>query len=105
MNADRKRHFAVQRALKMNILFKGPTYDNVMDALNKPSGTPDPAGCHADAREHDFYAALPASLVKAEKDWLWNYLKHCTKTGTGGWANPPKDDDDYWVPDAASVGW
>jgi hypothetical protein len=97
MNADRKRHFAVQRALKMNILFKEPIYDNVMKALDKPTNDP--------TREADFYAALPASLVKAEKDWLWNYLQHCKETGTGGWANPPKNNPDNWLPDAASVGW
>ena len=93
---DKERHQAVQRALKMNILFIPPTFDNIMAALNKPKSDP--------TRKTDFYAALPASLVQAEKDWLWNYLQWCTETGTGGWGIKPIGGPS-WLPEAASVGW
>ena len=94
MVSDKQRHQAVQRALKMNILFKAANYDNIMKALDKPNNDP--------TRKAEFYAAVPASLNAAEKDWLWNYLQHCHKATDP--ANPGGYDN---VPEAmaASVGW
>lgn len=95
----KQRHQAVQRALKMNMLFKEPTFDEIMDALNKPWNDP--------TRKPDFDAALAKTpLVQAEIDWLWNYLQRCTETDTGGWGIPPKNmTNPKWLPEAASVGW
>jgi len=84
----------------MNILFKENTFENITDALDLPSGTQ----AQKAAREKEFYAALPASLADPEKDWLWNYLQHCNKTGFGGWAIPPPNGP-KWLPDAASSSW
>ena len=96
-NADKLRHRAVQRALKMNILFKEGTYEEIMNALNLPANDPN--------RKNNFENALAKTpLVKAEIDWLWNYLSHCTEKGSGGWGNN-KPDGSADLPEAASAGW
>ncbi|MFX0203361.1 MAG: hypothetical protein ACFFCW_45240 [Candidatus Hodarchaeota archaeon] len=85
----------------MNMLFKPDPYDNIMQALNMKPDSETPG--YTTPRKDTFYAAiLNIPLAPAEKDWLWNYLKHCheetTDDNPGGWDNVPEAE-------AAAAGW
>jgi hypothetical protein len=88
---------AEKRAMKMKKLFQKKYYDPIMAALNS-----NPKDKQAFDNTMD-----DAGFVQAEKDWLWNYLVKCNKTGFGGWCKG-RPGDPEWLPEAeaaASSGW
>jgi hypothetical protein len=92
---DKQRYLAMRRAVRLNKLFKETHFDAIMTALYKPDDDP--------TRESDFYDACGnAGLDAAEKDWLWNYLKHCNKSEFGGW-NPVREA--HQAEEPAQTGW
>jgi hypothetical protein len=82
--SDNERALALQRALKFAKLFKGNTFDEIMDAV-QTQPNPD--------KIRFAVACQGAGLVQSEIEWLWNYLVQCKKK--------------YWdlVPEAAATGW
>ncbi len=100
MATTNQRLLALSRAVKMLELFKSPAFDNITAALDMPTGT----GQQQNARKAAFDAALPAWLVQSEKEWLWNYLERCNRSGAGGWGKGHVGHQD-WLPEAASSGW
>ena len=64
---EKQRGLALKRAQKFTRLFRGPIFDDIVDAAQ-------------DQDENAFKIACKskdASLEDSEIAWLWNYLKEC----------------------------
>ncbi len=83
---DPQRTLAEKRAKKFVKLFKGTTFDNILEAAETQPNSENPPQAFIDA-------CKPAKLETSEIKWLWNYLQHC--------------DSNYYapVPEAAATGW
>jgi hypothetical protein len=65
-----KREGAMAKALAMSVLFKEGVYEAITSVLDELVPT------KIDAKKADFKTACGNVIDDAEKEWLWNYLKH-----------------------------
>ena len=81
---------ALARAKRLQPLFNGVLFDEIVDAVQVPDV---PAGTRKAA--YDTALANENWMTQAEKDWLYHYLEHC--------GNDWQIVHDGYVP--ASTGW